>query len=179
MKYLILGIIFLNGLVTNAQSDSKPSKDNTKMTKPLLEQLLAQNILSNSFALNQVSKENVFMKLNSKTASVGFNYRHIGETIHLFGTFLGEQTTIQNTTMGQQDTGQGKDYEESKKLLSSGLSLLQNIVDKNSDEWWMEEIDTPFFGKVSRLRLFSHILYHNSYHSGQISLTLSKGTQMP
>ncbi len=179
MKYLILVIVILCGLATNAQSDSKQTKDNTKMTKSLLEQLLAQNILSNSFALNQVSKDNVFKKLNSKTASVGFIYRHIGETIHLFGTFLGEQTTIQNTTMGQQDDGQGKDFEESKKLLSSGLSLLQNIVDKNTDEWWMEEIDTPFFGKVSRLRLFSHVLYHNSYHSGQISLTISRGTLMP
>jgi len=52
---------------------------------------------------------------------------------------------------------------------------LANIILKNSDEWWFEETDTPFFGKVTRLKLFSHILYHNSHHAGQISLTLSRG----
>lgn len=144
------------------------------MTKQLLTSLLIQNQLTNGFALNQVSNENSSMRLNDKAASVGFIYRHIGETIHLFGTFLGEQTVVQNTTMGQEDTGQGKNFVESKDLLASGFALLQNIIDKNTDAWWLEEIETPFFGKVNRFRLFSHILYHNAHHAGQISLTLSK-----
>jgi uncharacterized damage-inducible protein DinB len=43
------------------------------------------------------------------------------------------------------------------------------------EEDWLGLIDTPFFGKVARARLFAHILFHNSHHAGQISLTLSKG----
>lgn len=160
-----------------AQIDSSATIKNTNMTKQLLNNLLIQNQMTNGFALNQLSNENISMRLNDKAASVGFIYRHIGETIHLFGTFLGEQTSVQNTTMGQQDEGQGKNFEESKKLLTSGFALLQNIIDKNTDAWWLEEIETPFFGKVNRLRLFSHILYHNAHHAGQISLTLSKGTK--
>jgi uncharacterized damage-inducible protein DinB len=56
--------------------------------------------------------------------------------------------------------------------------FLQNIITQNQltpDEEWLGLIDTPFFGKVTRLRLFSHVLFHNSHHCGQISLTLSKG----
>lgn len=143
----------------------------------MLNSLLIQNQMTNGFTLNQVSNDNISMRLNNKTASIGFMYRHIGETIHLFGTFLGEQTPVLNTTMGQEDIGQGKNFEESKKLLEEGLVLLQKIIDNNTDTWWFDEIDTPFFGKVNRLRLFSHILYHNSHHVGQISLTLSKGSK--
>lgn len=149
------------------------------MIKPLLSDLLIQNQLTNSFALNQVSSKNISMRLNAKAASVGFLYRHIGETMHLLGTFLGEPSAVQNTTMGQQDLGQTKDFEESKELLASGFALLQSIIDKNTDDWWLEDIETPFFGKVNRLRLFSHILYHNAHHAGQISLTIQKGDLVP
>lgn len=145
------------------------------MIKQLLNDLFIQNQMTNGYTLHQVSDDNISMRLNDKAASVAFIYRHIGETIHLFGTFLGEQTAVQNTTMGQQDVGQVTNFEESKQLLTSGYALLQNIIDKNTDAWWLEEIETPFFGKVNRLRLFSHILYHNTHHAGQISLTLSKG----
>jgi uncharacterized damage-inducible protein DinB len=40
---------------------------------------------------------------------------------------------------------------------------------------WLKPVDTPFFGTVSRIRLFAHALFHTSHHAGQISLTLAKG----
>jgi len=145
------------------------------MTKQLLNSLLSQQQTTNGFTLNQVSRENISMRLNPQTASVGFIYRHIGETIHLLATFLGETPQVHNTTMGQPDAGQGNNVEESHKILADGIALLQKLIDTHPDEWWLEIIDTPFFGRVNRLRLFSHILYHNAHHTGQISLTLAKG----
>ena len=143
--------------------------------KEIFKDLLVQNILSCSFSLNIIDKENISIKLNEQTSSVGFIYRHIGETMLLFGYFFGMPSEIQNTTMGQQDEGQGKDFEESKELIKKGYKLLEEIIENTSNAGWSELIDTPFFGAVSKAKLFAHILYHNSYHSGQIGLALKRG----
>ncbi len=143
--------------------------------KEIFKDLLAQNILSCSFSLNIIDKENISIKLNEQTSSVGFIYRHIGETMLLFGYFFGMPSEIQNTTMGQQDEGQGKDFEESKELIKKGYKLLEEIIENTSNTGWSELIDTPFFGAVSKAKLFAHILYHNSYHSGQIAIAIKRG----
>jgi uncharacterized damage-inducible protein DinB len=122
-----------------------------------------------------IDKENISNKLNQQTSSVGFIYRHIGETMLMFGNFFGKPSEIQNTTMGKQDEGQGKDFEESKMLIEKGIKLLEEIIESTPDLGWSEIIETPFFGAVSKAKLFSHILYHNSYHSGQIGLAIKKG----
>ena len=75
-----------------------------------------------------IDKENISKKLNEQTSSVGFIYRHIGETMLLFGYFFGMPSEIQNTTMGQQDVGQGEDFEESKKLIEKGYKMLEYII---------------------------------------------------
>jgi uncharacterized damage-inducible protein DinB len=144
--------------------------------KELLREMLFQNITTNSYALDRVTNENKRYKLNAETASIGFIYRHIGETMNLFGYFLGVPSDIQNTTMGQQDTGQDFEIETSKSYIDRGYKMLEDLINTSKDEDWFLTIDTPFFGTVSRMRLFSHILFHNSHHAGQISLTLSKGS---
>jgi uncharacterized damage-inducible protein DinB len=53
--------------------------------------------------------------------------------------------------------------------------MLQSVVETSTDESWLEPVDTPFFGPVSRARMLAHVLFHASHHAGQISLTLSKG----
>lgn len=145
------------------------------MGKEIFKDLLAQNILSCSFSLDMVNHENVSKKLNENTSSVGFIYRHIGETMLLFGYFFGKPSEIQNTTMGQQDEGQGKDYEQSRMLIKKGFKMLEEIIESTEISGWSEIVETPFFGAVSKAKLFSHILYHNSYHSGQIGLTIKRG----
>jgi uncharacterized damage-inducible protein DinB len=137
--------------------------------------MLVQNMITNSYALDRVTNENKSYRLNSETASVGFIYRHIGETMNLFGYFLGVPSDIQNTTMGQQDTGQDFEIETSKLYIDMGYKMLENLIENSIDEDWLLTTNTPFFGTVSRFRLLSHILFHNSHHAGQISLTLSKG----
>ena len=145
------------------------------MGTEIFKDLLAQNIISCGFSLNMVNSENISKSLNENTASVGFIYRHIGETMLMFGYFFGKQSDIQNTTMGKQDEGQGQDFEESKKLIEQGFKLLDKIIESTPISEWSEIVQTPFFGAVSKVRLFSHILYHNSYHSGQIALAIKRG----
>ena len=145
------------------------------MGTEIFKDLLAQNIISCGFSLNMVNSENVSKSLNENTASVGFIYRHIGETMLMFGYFFGKPRDIQNTTMGKQDEGQGQDYEESKRLIEQGFKLLDEIIESTPISEWSEIVQTPFFGAVSKVRLFSHILYHNSYHSGQIALAIKRG----
>jgi uncharacterized damage-inducible protein DinB len=145
------------------------------MGTEIFKDLLAQNIISCGFSLNMVNSENVSKSLNENTASVGFIYRHIGETMLMFGYFFGKPSNIQNTTMGKQDEGQGQDFEESKKLIEQGFKLLDEIIESTPISEWSEIVQTPFFGAVSKIRLFSHILYHNSYHSGQIALAIKRG----
>jgi len=145
------------------------------MEKAFLQNILEQNKMTNSYSFNRVSDENADFRLNKRAASIGFIYRHIGETMNLFTTFLGLKTDVQDTTMGRTDTGQGKNVAQSTQLVKNGYDLLGQIIDTTPDEDWLGMIDTPFFGKVTRLRLFSHTLFHNSHHAGQISLTLAKG----
>lgn len=145
------------------------------MQKELLLNILEQNQLTNSFALSNIKDENVNFRLNYQTSSVGFIYRHIGETINLFGTFFDVPTEIQPTTIGQTDNGQGLNIEESSKLIKNGYEMLRELVESMSDSDWLETIETSFFGKISRIRLFAHVLYHNSHHTGQISLILATG----
>jgi uncharacterized damage-inducible protein DinB len=145
------------------------------MEKAFLQNILEQNKMTSAYSFNRVSNDNAGFRLNKQAASIGFIYRHVGETMNLFTTFLGLKTDVQDTTMGRTDTGQGKNIEQSRQLVNTGYDLLAQIIATTPEEDWLAMIDTPFFGKVTRLRLFSHILFHNSHHAGQISLTLSKG----
>jgi uncharacterized damage-inducible protein DinB len=147
------------------------------MEKEIFKDLLAQNRLSCRYAFDKVSPENLSMKLNENTASVGFIYRHVGETMLMFGYFFGKPSEVQNTTMGKQDEGQGKDFEESSKLIEQGFKLLEEVIESTPSSGWSEIVETPFFGTVSKARLFSHILYHNSYHAGQIALTIKRASE--
>lgn len=144
------------------------------MQKEFLEEMLVQNKMTCSYAFNNITEENSRLRVNEQAASIGFIYRHIGETMNLFGHFFGIQTDIQNTTMGQQDTGKPFDLADSQKLVEQGFNMLSTLIRETPGQAWLEAVETPFFGSVSRVRLFSHVLFHNSHHAGQISLTLSR-----
>ena len=144
------------------------------MIQNILREILEQNLKTCSYTFNEIKEENLSYRLNNKTATVGFIYRHIGEIMLLYGNFFGIPSRIQNTTMGQQDEGQGKNLKESEELIENGFKMLHQIIETTVEESWRDLIDTPFFGKVSKSKLFSHILFHNTYHAGQIGLTLKR-----
>jgi hypothetical protein len=145
------------------------------MQKDVLLEMVKQNRYTSHFSFDQVTEQNAALRLNDKTASIGFIYRHIGETINLFGHFLGIPTDVKNTTIGQIDAGQHFDTGHSRELIERGYKILEDLVEDSSEEDWLKPVDTPFFGTVFRVRLFAHALFHTSNHAGQISLTLSKG----
>ena len=145
------------------------------MQKEIFLEMLAQNRVTCSYAFDRITTENSGYRVNEQSASIGFIYRHIGETMNLFGLFLGVPTDAQNTTMGQQDVGQEFDLTASRLLVDQGYEMLKKVVEDTSDSAWLDPIETPFFGTVSRIRLFSHVLFHTSSHAGQIGLTLSRG----
>ena len=144
-------------------------------TKAILTEILAQ-CRSNCYRVyDKLTPENALLKLNDSTASIGFIFRHTGETMHMLCTFLGYETQVKNSTMSFVDEGQGVNIDESRMLVDSGVRLLESITESSSEDSWLDNVDTPFFGTVSRVRVFSHIMFHNSYHLGQIGLSLRKG----
>ncbi len=145
------------------------------MQKQLLLDMLAQNQTTCWSTFTSVNLENGAFRLNQQAASAGFMLRHTGEMFMLFGLFFGLPTAVQNTTMGQSDTGQGADIAGSRQLIEQGYDRFRVYIDTAPDSIWLDPIDTPFFGTVSRMRLFSHVLYHNAYHAGQIGLTIARG----
>jgi uncharacterized damage-inducible protein DinB len=145
--------------------------------KELLSEMVRQNRVTSSFSFDRVNEENARLRLNDKTASIGFIYRHIGETINLFAQFLGKPTDVRNTTIGQVDTGQHADVAYSRELIARGYQVLQELAENGTEDDWLKPVDTPFFGTVSRIRMFAHALFHTSHHAGQISLTLAKGSR--
>jgi uncharacterized damage-inducible protein DinB len=146
------------------------------MQKELLGHMISQNQKTCSYSFNRVTEATASLRLND-AASVGFIYRHIGETMHLFCGFFGVPPEVQNTTMGKTDEGQGRDVAESRRLVEEGFAKLRGLVEAQPDEYWMGEVETPFFGTIPRIRLFSHVLFHNSHHAGQISLTLARAAR--
>lgn len=146
-----------------------------KMQKEILLEMLEQNKFTSSFSLNQINEENVNFRLNEKTASIGFIYRHIGETMNTFAQFLGIKTDVVNTTLGITDTGKKYDTETSRKLVDQGYATLKRLINETADEEWLEKVETPFFGTTTKIRLFAHTLYHTSHHCGQISSAIAKG----
>ena len=145
------------------------------MQKEILLQLLAQNRKDCSHFCKNINAENIDFRLTDQTASVGFIYRHIGETANLIGQFFGYETTVEGTTIGQKDTGKQYDFETSRMYFENGYNTLEKLVADTEDKEWLEEIETPWFGKISRIRLLSVLLFHNSHHCGQISSALMKG----
>jgi uncharacterized damage-inducible protein DinB len=145
------------------------------MHKDVLVEIVRQNQFTSHFSFERVTEETAKLRLNDNTASIGFIYRHIGETLNLFGQFLGAPTDVQNTTIGQTDNGQHHDISQSRELIERGYQMLRDLIENSAEEDWLKPVETPFFGTVSRARLFAHALFHTSNHAGQISLTLSKG----
>ncbi len=143
-------------------------------TSDLIRLLIDQNKYTSSYFFQKINPENLDWRLSPEAASVGFIYRHIGEIQLLLGTFLGERTEVANTTMGFEDTGQGSDLEASHRLVDTGYAMLYDLAQKHGPDWWLEKIETPFFGEVERMRMLGHILNHNAHHTGQISLIVSR-----
>lgn len=145
------------------------------MQKEILLQMLEQNRKDCTHFYKNMNAENIDFRLTEQTASIGFIYRHIGESIHLIAQFFGYQTDVEGTTMGQSDSGKYYDLKTSQNIFEQGYKTLEKLVNNTSENEWIEEIETPWFGKISRIKLYSLILFHNAHHCGQIASAIVKG----
>ena len=114
------------------------------MHKDVLLEIVRQNEFTSHFSFERVTEETAKLKLNGNTASIGFIYRHIGETLNLFGQLLGVPTDVQNTTIGQTDKGQHSDISYSRELIERGYRMLRDLVENSAEEDWLKPIETPF-----------------------------------
>jgi hypothetical protein len=145
------------------------------MQKQILLDLLDHNRFVCNATFKNITPENSHFRLNKKTASVGFIYRHIGETANILGAFFGIKTDVENTTIGQSDTGKHYDLQTSHTFMEQGYKTLEDVINNSSDQDWFEEVETSFLGTVPRIKLLSIILFHNSHHCGQIASAIVKG----
>ena len=118
------------------------------MQKEILLEILRQNQFTSHFSFDRVSEENASLRLNDKTASIGFIYRHIGETMNLFGQFFGIPTDVINTTIGQTDNGLVFDVAQSRQLIARGYLALKDLVENSADEDWLKPVETPFLVRL-------------------------------
>ncbi|MCW9708322.1 DinB family protein [Fodinibius salsisoli] len=145
------------------------------MQKELLLQMVEQSRVDCFRTLEDINADNANYRLTEQTASVGFIYRHIGEATNLMAQFFGYETDVEGSTMGQEDTGKDYDLETSRMLVEEGYTTLEKLVNETPDNEWLEEVDTSWFGKISRINLFSITLFHNAHHCGQIASAIVKG----
>ena len=145
------------------------------MQKENLLQMLEQNRKDCTYFCKNINAENIDFRLTEQTASIGFIYRHIGESIHLLAQFFGYQTDVEGTTMGQSDSGKEYDLKTSQNIFEQGYKTLEKLVNETSENDWIEEIETPWFGKISRIKLYALTLFHNAHHCGQIASAIVKG----
>lgn len=143
------------------------------MKEAMLEMLKQAEFTSSQ--LKNVRENHWNWKLNKDSNSIGFILLHMGEIVNLFGTFFDIDSDVSNTTMGFEDQGQGENIQASKDLIQLGFSNLKSLVENKDEEYWKGIVSTPFFGDITRFRLFSHILFHHFHHAGQISAIMSKG----
>src|SRR5690349_3870986 len=106
------------------------------MQKDILLEIVKQNEFTSHFSFDRVTEENASLRLNDKTASIGFIFRHIGETINLFCRFFGIPTDVKNTTIGKIDNGQHYDVNHSRQLIEQGYQKVKDLVENSADEDW-------------------------------------------
>jgi uncharacterized damage-inducible protein DinB len=145
------------------------------MQKQILLQMVEQSRMDCFNILKDINTDNADFRLTEQTASVGFIYRHIGEATNLMAQFFGYETDLEEATMGQTDTGKDYDLETSRRLVEEGYTTLEKLVNETSDDEWLENIDTSWFGKLSRINLLAITLHHNAHHCGQIASAIAKG----
>lgn len=146
------------------------------MQQDVLLGILARSRANCLHTFKDITDTNINLRLNEKTASIGFIYRHIGEATTMLCQFFGIENNAPGQTMGKEDTGENFDLETSRRLVEEGYDSLEKIIKSTDDADWLTNIDTTFFGTISKIDLFSITVFHNSHHCGQIASALVKGS---
>ncbi|NID12345.1 DinB family protein [Fibrivirga algicola] len=145
-----------------------------------------QDILSRQWSVNQLTimgpigkmtADNARFRLTPDTASAAFIALHTGEAMHRFANILfNHDSGLQPQAMGgATDDGRLLDLAMVNQVIQSGFELVAAHIKTTTDEQWTELIATPF-GELPRMGVLQFLMHHNSYHCGQISQALKKGS---
>lgn len=128
--------------------------------------------------LKDIKDEDLPKKLVNTKNSAGFLIRHIGDVELLFAknVFGGSEIKVQaKTVIAQHDTGEWTNLEELLQYQQEAFKHLKGIIEKQSNDEWLETITTKEFGTKTKAEAIGRIISHTSYHAGQLALTLKYG----
>ena len=146
------------------------------MENSFLSSFIEQNKKDCLSIIDKIDEYNAGFRLSKNTSSAGYLIRHIGEVTNGIAVILGYKNQITYLTINKIDSGEKYNIETSKLLFNSGYLYLAQLIESSKTNFWNEEIQTTWFGNISRVRVLSILLFHNSHHCGQISTTIKKGS---
>jgi hypothetical protein len=122
------------------------------MDTNILGEMITQNRVTSHVSFDRVT-DNARFRLNEGSTSIGFIYRHVGETINLFAQVLGTPADVTNTTIGQTDAGQRYDVSRSRELIERGyrhtIVTIRSGLVRNAHPW---KSPAPCCSQVSDLQ---------------------------
>ncbi len=119
-------------------------------------------------------KKNLYPSLNS----IGFLIRHIGDVELLFAKNVfgnNELKVTAKTLIDQHDTGEWTKLDELKKYVENSFSMLEAIIEKQTDMDWESIISTKEFGTKTKAEALGRIISHTAHHGGQIAVIKKYG----
>lgn len=129
--------------------------------------------------LKDISEEQLTKKLINTKNSAGFLIRHIGDVELLFAknVFGAVELKVRaKTVAAQHDTGEWVNLKELLDYQQEAFETLKAILEKQSDDAWLQPITTNEFGTKTKAEALGRIISHTAYHAGQLSLTLKYGS---
>lgn len=129
--------------------------------------------------LKDIREEQLTKKLINTKNSAGFLIRHIGDVELLFAknVFGAVELKVRaKTVAAQHDTGEWVNLKELLDYQQEAFETLKTILEKQSDDEWLQPITTNEFGTKTKAEALGRIISHTAYHAGQLSLTLKYGS---
>ncbi len=128
--------------------------------------------------LKDIRQEDLTKKLINTKNSAGFLIRHIADVEFLFTKNVFGETGVKvqaKTVIAQLDTGEWTNLEELLQYQQEAFNNLKGIIEKQTNDEWLQTITTKEFGTKTKAEAIGRIISHTTYHAGQLALILKYG----
>ena len=125
--------------------------------------------------LPKITEADLAKKLHANSNSIGFLLRHIGDVELLFAKNVFKAAQLQvhaKTVIAQKDTGEWINLSELVDYVNQSATELKAVLETQTDDDWVTEIETKEFGKKTKQEAVARIISHTAYHAGQIGIIL-------
>ena len=125
--------------------------------------------------LPKITEADLAKKLHVNSNSIGFLLRHIGDVELLFAKNVFKAGQLQvhaKTVIAQKDTGEWINLSELVDYVNQSATELKAVLETQTDDDWVTEIETKEFGKKTKQEAVARIISHTAYHAGQIGIIL-------